>query len=248
MSTVSISNSSRFVAPLLLVALCPVAIAAPKAKLQPLAKKAAKPASAAPVSLGNGIFMLGEDTAVEPVRSSPSKPSTSKAAVVRPATRMAPINRGSALVRFCRSYLGRKLGNGQCSELAVLGLPAVGAQLDFNNRWGAYVCDYIASGGRRYIQVGGAGQIRGNANKANIKPGDIIQYENVKFEQHWSDGRTTFQEYPHHTSIVEQVSRDGNTIKVLEQNVNNTQFVVETQLDLPSQTQGSMRITRPLAR
>ena len=129
----------------------------------------------------------------------------------------------------------------------MIGLPAIGAQMDLSNQWGTPVCNYGAAGGRRFVQLGGAGVVRGNPRKVNVRAGDLIQYQNVKFERRW-DGGYSVREYPHHTSVIEQVSRDGNTLKVLEQNVNGTQFVVESVLYLPDQTEGIMRITRPIAR
>ena len=210
------------------------------------AKKAAS-ASSAPTSLGNGIFVLDDEVRppTPPAKMAPVR-GTGRLSSVKPSRPM-PTNLNAALVRFCRSYLGRRLGNGQCSELAMIGLPAIGAQMDLSNQWGTPVCNYGVAGGRRFVQLGGAGVVRGNPRKANVKAGDLIQYENVKFERHW-DGGYSVREYPHHTSIIEQVSRDGNTLKVLEQNVNGTQFIVETMLYLPDQTEGTMRITRPVAR
>lgn len=231
----------RFLLLPLCLGLVSLSMAAPKVA----AKKPAKPASSAPINLGNGIFILGDD-------SGETQPLPSKAVPTTAPVRTTPspsVNLNAALVRFCRSNLGRKVGNGQCSELAVLGLPAIGARLDFNNPWGTPLCIYGATNGRQYLQLAPAGKTRGNPRKVNLKPGDIIQYENVKFERRWNGGNSySFQEYPHHTSVIEQVSRDGNTLKVLEQNVNNTQFVVETVLYLPDQTQGTLRVTRPMAR
>ena len=157
----------------------------------------------------------------------------------------ASVNLNARLVQFCRSYLGRKLGNGQCSELATLGLPAIGARLDFSQQWGHQVYHFGASGGRQWIQLGEAGRTAKNWSQMDVRPGDIIQYENVRFEKHWPGGYS-FQSYPHHTSVIEQVSRDGRSYKVLEQNVNNTQFVLETTLYLPDLTEGVLHITRPM--
>jgi hypothetical protein len=221
--------------PLLVLSL---AHAAPKAKK---ASPKSKPAAlAAPVNLGNGIFVLGEGTSSMPAAVA------ARPAIERPELRKATQSQTNAkLVRFCRSYLGRKLGNGQCSELAVYGLPAANARLDFNNLWGSYVAQYSASGGRLTVALGAAGRDPKNPRRVDIRPGDILQYENVKFEKHWNGG-FSYQAYPHHTSIIERVSRDGATVKVLEQNVNGTQYVLETELYLPEMTEGTLRISRPI--
>ena len=229
--------------------LCHVATAwaAPIANKRVPAKSKSSTASA-PTNLGNGIFILGEDAEpLQPTAARSSASSTEKRAYSKPATPTVRPNLNASLVHFCRSYLGRQLGNGQCSELAMLGLPAIGAQMDLRNQWGTPVCNYGTVNGRRTIQLGSAGYNRRNPLKPDIRPGDLIQYENVKFEQRW-DGGYSVKSYPHHTSVIEQVSKDGNTIRVLEQNVNGTQFVVETVLYLPSQTEGTMRITRPMPR
>jgi hypothetical protein len=145
------------------------------------------------------------------------------------------------LVQFCRSYLGRRLGNGECSEVAVYGLPAAGAELDFDNPWGRFVCQYTAVDGRPTVQVPSSQKSR----KPDVRPGDLIQYEGVLFESYPETGYS-FREYPHHTSVVERVSSDGLTLIMLEQNVMGAKYVQRTRLFLPEMTAGTMRVTRPI--
>jgi hypothetical protein len=226
------------------ISLCLSLIAISLAHATPKSKKASPKSKAAstsrPVNLGNGIFVLGEGTSSMPVVVA------ARPVVERPEQRKATQDQTNAkLVRFCRSYLGRKLGNGQCSELAVYGLPAANARLDFNNLWGSYVCQYSASGGRLTVALGAAGRDPKNPRRVDVRPGDILQYENVRFEKRWNGGYS-YQAYPHHTSIIERVSRDGSTVKVLEQNINGTQYVLETELYLPEMTEGTLRISRPI--
>lgn len=195
-------------------------------------------AAASLVPLNNNVFILGEDGVV-PVRTAPSR-ATSKKSAIPPKT-----NLNAQLLKFCRAYLGHKLGNGQCSELAVLGLRAIGALVDFDRRWGTPVCVYSVVNGRQFIQSRSVVRNHKNPWKLDVRAGDIIQYENVRFERRWAQGYS-FQEYPHHTSVIERVSRDGRTLHVLEQNIGGTQYVQRTRLYLPELTQGVMSISRPL--
>jgi hypothetical protein len=233
---------------LLLSVLAPaLALASPPAK-KPVkvaaTKKVAAPKSAAsgPVSLGNGIFMLGEEGSAPSQSAAFPAPLLSRAGVDVP--QLNPI--GRKMISFCRSYLGHKLGNGQCTELAVYGLAAAGGQMFPNYQWGNIVCGYDITNGQQTIFVGPVGKVAGTRTRANVQPGDIIQYENATFEYHFSGGFTRYS-YPHHTAIIEQVSGGGRSFKVLEQNVNETQIVVESTVNLDQMTTGTARIWRPIS-
>jgi len=211
------------------------------------AAESKKSSSNSTTSLGDGIFILGDTDAAKyfqnnaPVRNRPT--SQSKQIRQTPTATKSSVN--DLLVRFCRANLGRKVGNGQCSELAVLGLPASGGILDFNNLWGRNICQFEAVNGRPTVRLGSAGTLSRNKKTVDVRPGDIIQYENVRFRKQLG---TNFWEktYPHHTSVIAQVSKDGQTYKVYEQNVNNTQYVLETTLYMPELVAGTMRISRPI--
>ncbi len=200
-------------------------------------------------SLGDRVFILGEVDATKylgknaPIGS--RSPSQRKGKTQTPIATKRNVN--ELLVRFCRANLGRKVGNGQCSELAVLGLPASGGVLDFNNLWGSNICQFEGVNGRPIVRLGSAGRLSKNKKTVDVRPGDIIQYENVRFLKQWNGG-SSWKNYPHHTSIIAQVSRNGQTFKVYEQNVNNTQYVLETTLYMPELTAGTMRISRPIPR
>jgi hypothetical protein len=236
-------KNASFACPLSLRLSCLLAVtvfspalqAAPKAravvkKTAAKSKTQMKPAA----HLDDGVIILSEGSAMMPV--------TIKRSVVTAKAGAASQSQTNArLLNFCRAYLGRKLGNGQCSELAVYGLPAARARLDFNNLWGSTVCQFSGVNGSPTVNIPGGKR----GQKPDIRPGDLIQYEGVKFEKHW-EGGYSFKEYPHHTSVIEHVSRDGLTLTVLEQNVGGTQYVLRTKLFMPELTAGTMRVTRPI--
>jgi hypothetical protein len=130
--------------------------------------KSESPATA--TSLGDGIFVLGGSNASKyleknypinrhPMTGQKGKPSS-------PVTNSSVNDR---LVRFCRSNLGRKVGNGQCSELAVLGLPASGGVLDFNNMWGRNICQIEAVNGRPTVRLGSAGTLSRDKKRVEVE-------------------------------------------------------------------------------
>lgn len=77
----------------------------------------------------------------------------------------------------------------------------------------------------------------------SAKPGDIIQFYNARFET----ANSWFQMgSPNHTAVVESVN--GNTIVILQQNVNGVRKVSRQTLDLGTKTQGSYTFFRPMAK
>lgn len=111
-----------------------------------------------------------------------------------------------------------------------------------NYVWGNYVCQYSKVGDRLAVNINGQ---LAKPSQPYIRPGDIIQFENVRFEKR-TETQYSFQDFPHHTAVVEKASRDGMTLQVLEQNVNNTQFVRRGTLSMGDMTSGVMRISRPI--
>jgi len=110
---------------------------------------------------------------------------------------------GESIVSFARSRLGQKVGDGECTSLAVQALRHCHAQRPDPVRgdWGDEV-------------------------KAlrDIQAGDILQFENALFvKQHVrEDGAILTQttSYPHHTAIVARVRKRGPrpVLVVLHQN------------------------------
>lgn len=125
---------------------------------------------------------------------------------------LPPLNK--AVLAEAKSALGKKVGGGQCTELAVRALRQAEARADFfgsgggENTWGQKVATLTVE----------------DHPVADILPGDILQMADVRLEsvRPYRRGAVTgtrreWADYPHHTAVVSAVG-DG-AIKVLQQNV-----------------------------
>jgi signal peptidase I len=121
------------------------------------------------------------------------------------------------IVTFCEKHIGKKVGTGECWDLAKESLNFAGAT------W-TPPYDY--------------GEIVLPTN--TILPGDIIQFEKVKIvypDKSW-------KELPHHTAIIYKVNGPGKYI-IAEQNSDNKKFVVLSEIDLNYIKKGTFKIYRP---
>jgi len=146
---------------------------------------------------------------------------------------------GDDIVAYARSKLGQKVGNGECTSLAVDALRHCHA--------------------RRPDPVLG---IWGDEVKSlrDLQPGDILQFENAIFvKQHVrGDGAllTVTASYPHHTAIVARVRKRAPrpVLVILHQNAGpeggeDAEFKVvhEWTLELATQRGGTVKAYRPAA-
>ena len=146
---------------------------------------------------------------------------------------------GDNIVAYARSKVGQKVGNGECTSLAVDALRQCHA--------------------RRPDPVLG---IWGDEVKSlrDLQPGDILQFEDVIFvKQHVrGDGAllTLTSHYPHHTAIVARVRKRGPkpVLVILHQNAGpaggeDEEFKVvrEWTLEMATHRGGSVRAYRPVA-
>ncbi len=146
---------------------------------------------------------------------------------------------GDDIVAYARSKLGQKVGNGECTSLAVDALRQCHA--------------------RRPDPVLG---IWGDEVKSlrDLQPGDILQFEDAIFvKQHVrGDGAllTLTSSYPHHTAIVARVRKRGPkpVLIILHQNAGSSagndedfKVVCEWTLEMATQRGGSVKAYRPAA-
>jgi hypothetical protein len=150
-----------------------------------------------------------------------------------------------AVVKFARDHVGKKVGDGECTGLAIKALESVGAKttydfgvngLDKDYKWGTLVKDH-----------------------AEAQPGDIVQFRDVetvtKTVTKTATGTTTrtmTREYPHHTAIIARNLGKGK-YEVYEQNAGGSETteverkkVRENPLDLSGKTKGTVWIYRPV--
>jgi hypothetical protein len=146
------------------------------------------------------------------------------------------------VVAFARGHLGKRVGNGECTSLAVEALRSAGARRTPLNRGDG---DYVWG--------------RPVASFRDAIPGDLVQFRDAVFrgKRRVTSRRseTWRYEYPHHTAVVAAVRENGRVVIVLHQNVGSEgspdeakRLVTETTLRTDSlQKGGKVWIYRPIA-
>jgi hypothetical protein len=127
------------------------------------------------------------------------------------------------IIAFVNSKLKKKVGRGECWDLAAEALNQAGATWDGNMGFGQVV----------------------DPKTGVIYPGDIIQFEKVQVK--YTVGNMNFAEsYPHHTAVVYKVLADGS-YEIAQQNTSETgQKVGIGKLDLKTVTKGQLTFFRPV--
>lgn len=122
------------------------------------------------------------------------------------------------ILEFAISNLGKAVGSGICWELASEALKAAGAKPSQGNDWGD------------------------DLTLAQIQPGDIMEFQNVRFES-----GNAYQQLgaPGHTAIVKSVG--NNSVVILHQNY-GVRVVTTLELNFANQTQGEIRAYRAVPR
>lgn len=110
------------------------------------------------------------------------------------------------VVAFAKEHIGKKVGDGECTTLALQALGAAGAKKrpknpgDGNYVWGRTVESF-----------------------REALPGDIVQFRDVTFQGKRFVTRRSWVtwklEYGHHTAIVAEVRERGRVVVLLHQNV-----------------------------
>ena len=151
----------------------------------------------------------------------------------------------TGVLKFAQDHVGKKLGNGECTVLAIRALTSVGAKtthdygvsgLDKDYEWGTRVKHFT-----------------------DAKPGDIVQFRDVVTitktvikTGRGSITHTSMRDYDHHTAIISRNLGKGK-FKIYEQNAGGPDAteaekkkVREDDLDLAGKKQGSVWIYRPV--
>jgi len=150
------------------------------------------------------------------------------------------------ILTFCKKAIGKKVGNGQCAELAYEALADSGAESpdDFRDspRAGDYVWGELVYGhkvqGKTHMETG---------KRKEVRPGDVIQMRDVliKHVEETEDAITTETvDADHHTAVVSDVSKDGMTYEVIEQNANELPTVTTGTLHLKDMQSGYILVYR----
>ena len=131
-----------------------------------------------------------------------------------------PLNQ--KILGYATSNLKKKVGRGECWDLAAGALNTNNAKWDGRYKYGAPV----------------------DPKNECIYPGDIVQFERVVIETRDANGYFR-QEMPHHTAVVYAV-HDKNSITIAHQNYNNVRKVVLTDMKLSNVRSGKVMIYRPV--
>jgi len=123
----------------------------------------------------------------------------------------------SKIIQYCDSIMGKKVGRGECWDLAKYALDYSGA------KWAAPF-DF----GRKL------------KSEEDVKPGDIIQFEKVKITY----PNNYHTNMPQHTSIIYEVLGIKHFI-LAEQNINKKRFVMKNEINLTYLKTGKFTVYRP---
>jgi hypothetical protein len=155
---------------------------------------------------------------------------------------------GARIVQFCRENEGKQVGAGNCYALAAKALNAAGARPRVLNADYPAKEDYVWGQLVFYQETTRAG-LKREGNGKDIRPGDVIQFRDTKFEGRRPGGKGKYtQTAPHHTAIVYAVGNDGKVVKTYQQNDKGRKFVTEGSLTLDDLKEGWIRVYRPRPR
>ena len=127
------------------------------------------------------------------------------------------------VINFVNTKIKKKVGRGECWDLANEALQSIDATWDGRYKFGRLV----------------------DHKTECVYPGDIMQFENVKSVI--KDGsRTDYQEFPHHTAIIYEVKGQGKFVLAHQNTTFSGKKVGLSDLDLATVTKGKIKIYRPV--
>ncbi len=126
--------------------------------------------------------------------------------------------KNKTIITFVESNKGKKVGKGECWDLAKVALDTAGATWTPPYEFGKEV----------------------STKKETVLPGDIIQFEKVRIVYPDKSGT----EIPHHTAIIYKVISPGKYM-IAEQNSDSKRYVTFSEIDLNYIQKGKYAIFRP---
>ncbi|PBQ30781.1 hypothetical protein CNR22_02985 [Sphingobacteriaceae bacterium] len=127
------------------------------------------------------------------------------------------------MLAFVKSQLNKKVGRGECWDLAAQGLNKIGANWDKSYVFGKEV----------------------DVKNECVYPGDVFQFDGVKIQ--YKKGNTTYwEEMDHHTAVVFKVNGKDSFV-MAEQNTSTLgRKVGLSTLELKNILKGSYKVFRPV--
>lgn len=120
------------------------------------------------------------------------------------------------ILLFVEQHIGKKVGRGECWDLAQIPLNEIGATWDQKYAFGKKL----------------------NPTKEKILPGDIIRFEKVIIEYKEGNKKIT-ENYHHHTAIIYEVLEKG-MYKIAQQNTEKGKKVTINILNTNFQKKGKL--------
>lgn len=159
-----------------------------------------------------------------------------------------PQTTSDKVVKFCKDHLGKKVGEGECVNLAEAALKYAGAKPRTAFKESPNNGDFVWGELVYTLEIKDNSQKETKVAKMSIQPGDVIQFRDARFKGRNLRGFPIYETAcPHHTSIVLAVKKEKNVLTVLEQNVNGKRMVVESAYRLTDLKTGWLRIYRPVS-
>ena len=126
------------------------------------------------------------------------------------------------IVELATDKINKKVGTGECWDLAQMVLDESGADWDGYEEFGELI----------------------NHKSECIYAGDIIQFKNVKIT--WEEGKYTYEEeMKHHTAIVHEVKADGNIVLIHQNTGQHGRKVGTTLFRINDMKKGKIMVYRP---
>jgi hypothetical protein len=149
---------------------------------------------------------------------------------------MAPPEQGTSekVVRYAKTKVGQVVDRGECWDLPFFALKNSNAKTPHDLGTDLYVWGTVIP------------------NIRDAKPGDILQFSNVRIHREWREGNMTkWQDFNfgvRHSAVVESV--EGAFITTLNAHINGKKKVTRLVLNLSPEniTQGTVTLYRPIAK
>ena len=127
-----------------------------------------------------------------------------------------------SIVTFVKTQIGKKVGRGECWDVAAQALNFVNAKWDGKYKFGKEI----------------------NYKNDCVFPGDILQFEGITLKYD-IDSKHYMEKLPHHTAIVYEV-KGGADFVMADQNTGRSgKKVGLSPINLKDITQGKFKIFRP---
>lgn len=127
-----------------------------------------------------------------------------------------------SILQYVKNQIGKKVGTGQCWDLAAGALNTHKAKWNGQYEYGRLV----------------------KPSEECVYPGDIIQFDGILIEVRLPNGYRQ-EEMPHHTAIVYEVHAKGNYTIAHQNYGNSSKKVLTTPLELKNIKRGKIKIYRP---